>query len=242
MARLHIITEGPTEKNFVDEILCPYLAEFHVFTDAHNITTRRDRSREDWIHRGGLTYLKHLYTDIKNWLVEANKQDDCWVTTLVDLYAFPYKNEKDWMSGYERCTNGAQQADYLEAQLLEKFGGYPDRFIPYLQLHEIEALLLVSPEKIHEGISLMAGGISHQALKRLRDDIGTSAPEDINQGPTSAPSKRIIRHYPPYNDSKPTYFSIIAGQITITPMLETCPRFARWVAKLAKLGNKAPTA
>ena len=53
MARVHVVTEGSTEKNFVDNVLKPYLALKGVYLDAHSVTTRKDR-RKNKIYRGGL--------------------------------------------------------------------------------------------------------------------------------------------------------------------------------------------
>lgn len=147
MARVHIITEGPTEKNFVNDVLKPYLAAKGVYVDAHSVTTRRDR-RSNRVFRGGLVSVDHLLKDVRLWIQESASQLDCWVTTMVDLYNFPYLQKTDWIKGLEAQPNGLQKARFLEAWLAEEFSSCP-RFIPYVQLHEFEALLLVDTSVIH---------------------------------------------------------------------------------------------
>ena len=66
-------------------------------------------------------------------------------------------------------------------------------FIPYVQLHEFEALLLTDPGKL-----LSFYPDKKTAVVRLQNEISGMHPEEINEEPTTAPSKRIIRYIPEY--------------------------------------------
>ena len=76
-------------------------------------------------------------------------------------------------------------------------GFRPDlRFIPYIQLHEYEAILFSDPVAF-------ATGIDHPDLRpqfqQVRDEF--ESPEDINNDPETAPSKRVLAAYPKYKRS-----------------------------------------
>ncbi|MCB9336585.1 MAG: DUF4276 family protein [Lewinellaceae bacterium] len=230
MASVHIITEGPTEKNFVDDVLKPYLAAKGVYVDAHSVTTRRDR-RKNKVFRGGLDKVDHLLKDIRLWLLESANQPDCYVTTMVDLYAFPYEQKPAWVEGFNAQGDGLGKATFLEEKLREEFPAH-HRFIPYIQLHEYEALLLTDTSIINEAFK---GLHPPNRLAQLNNDIGDLEPEEVNQGQHSAPSKRIIKYYPEYEDSKSTWGPIIAVEIGIDKMRERNPHFDAWVTSLEAL-------
>lgn len=232
MARVHIITEGTTEKNFVDDVLKPYLALKGVYVDAHSVTTRRDR-RKNKVYRGGLDKVDHLLKDIRLWLLESQSQADCYVTTMVDLYAFPYEQKPEWIAGFNAQVDGIGKATFLEGKLREEFPKH-DRFIPYVQLHEYETLLLTDTSVIHEAFK---GLHQPNKLTQLNNDIGQLEPEEVNQGQHSAPSKRITKYYPEYEDSKSTWGPIIAVEIGIDRMREKNPHFDAWITSLEALAQ-----
>jgi len=57
-------------------------------------------------------------------------------------------------------------------------------FIPYVQLHEFEALLLTDPGKL-----LSFYPDKKTAVFKLQREISGMHPEEINEEPTTAPSK-----------------------------------------------------
>jgi hypothetical protein len=230
MARIHIVTEGATEENFVNDVLSPYLSHKGIYVDAHSITTRRDR-RRNRIYRGGLANLDHLLKDVKIWLAQEQQNADCWVTTMVDLYAFPYQDKEYWIEGFESKGTGLEKAIFLEQQLHLEFQN-SNRLIPYIQLYEFESLLLVDVNVIHRAFS---DHYHANTLQLLKNNIGELTPEEVNQGAHSAPSKRIIQHYPEYEDSKPVWGSLIAQEIGIEKMRANCPHFNEWLIKLETL-------
>lgn len=68
-------------------------------------------------------------------------------------------------------------------------------------------------------------------LKSIVDDYPT--PEDINDSPESAPSKRILQLMPEYN--KVLQGTIIAGDIGIDKIRTKCSHFDNWIQKLEQL-------
>ncbi len=96
-------------------------------------------------------------------------------------------------------------------------------FIPYLQLHEFEALLFSNKEALFRNFPSAI-----QALEQVFVEF--SNPELINE-PT--PSQRLKNNIDGYN--KVVYGSILAASIGIEAMQARCPHFAEWIEKLKRL-------
>jgi hypothetical protein len=103
-----------------------------------------------------------------------------------------------------------------------------DRFLPYLQLHEYEGLLFSNPQGFAEAIK--QPNLAHRFLE-VRNGFAT--PEDINDGPTTAPSKRVLALYPSYQ--KVIEGTLAARAVGIAAMRRECPRFREWLEWLERL-------
>ena len=103
-------------------------------------------------------------------------------------------------------------------------------FIPYVQLHEFESLLLVAPERL-----LVMYPEKQSAVEKLKRDIENITPEEINESQQTAPSKRIIKYLPDYEDQKAQVGALVAGDIGITEIRNKCPHFNEWITRLEKL-------
>lgn len=105
----------------------------------------------------------------------------------------------------------------------------PDtRFIPYLSRHEYEGLLFSDPDALARSI-----GQAHLASKLHQVRNAFTTPEDINDDPLTAPSKRIINIYSTYR--KVIEGTIAARAVGIQRMRQECPHFRDWLAKLEAL-------
>jgi hypothetical protein len=107
------------------------------------------------------------------------------------------------------------------------------RFIPYLQLHEYEGLLFSDPSAFAAGI--YEPGLAN-VFQQIREQFPT--PEDINDGPGTAPSKRVIAAHPQYR--KPLYGALAAMAVGIAAMRRECPHFNQWVTRLEALAVGNP--
>ena len=96
--------------------------------------------------------------------------------------------------------------------------------IPYIQLHEFEALLFSSDVGFKKELSPKEAG----KLSKIVEDYPN--PEEINSSPEGAPSKRILAVVSYYD--KVFHGNLIAGAIGIKVILERCPRFRAWVERL----------
>ncbi len=59
----------------------------------------------------------------------------------------------------------------------------------------------------------------------------------IDDGPHSAPSKRIIAELPDYGDAKSAVGPQVAELIGLEVIRRKCPHFAAWLSRLEKLGG-----
>jgi hypothetical protein len=102
-------------------------------------------------------------------------------------------------------------------------GQNPD-FIPYIQRHEVEALMFSD----REGLEFVIDDASQmQQIDQIIQQYAN--PEDINNSPQTAPSKRLERifGYNKVNDGE-----LILDMMEIETIIHKCPRFAAWVNKL----------
>ena len=124
-----------------------------------------------------------------------------------------------------------QRVESLESAFQEDIG---DRwFIPYIQLHEYEALLF---SEIQCLASLFENRQSQiEILSKINAQF--ESPELINDGPQTAPSKRIIRCIPEYKNLKTTVGPLAAEYIGLITLRSRCSHFHEWVEQLEALGS-----
>jgi hypothetical protein len=220
--RLHIIAEGQTEQNFVKKILQRHLAERNIFADARCVLTSKDK-RAAKEYRGGLLSYEKAKKDIQSWLKE-DFRDECRFTTMFDLYAMP-----DDFPGYSEAMQSAdkyERVHFLEEKMGNDIGDR--RFIPYIQLHEFEALILADPQKLEWEY------LEHDTpIQRLIALAGNQNPELINDGPQTAPSKHIEKEIPGYD--KATAGVAVVGRIGLHTLRQKCRHFHEWVSRLENL-------
>lgn len=222
MIRLHITTEGQTEQGFVRRVLAEHLAGFHVFVDARCILTSRDK-RTAKEYRGGLIGYEKAKKDILAWIKEDN-HPECRFTTMFDLYALP-----EDFPGYmvaKNATDPYERTNVLEAAMARDIND--PRFIPYIQLHEFEALILSDPRKL-DGEYLE----HERQIENLIAMVDGKNPELINDDPMTAPSKRIIHEIPEYD--KVSAGVSVAAKIGLQALRQRCQHFNAWVSSLERL-------
>ena len=125
-----------------------------------------------------------------------------------------------------------ERVQVLEQALAKEFAD--PRFLPFIQLHEFESLLYCDLNELRRRIEDSEAGI-----QALRAEVKDTPPEDINEGATTAPSKRIIRHLPIYERNKVRVGAPAAAAIGLNTLRNRCPHFGGWLSKLEALGNPA---
>jgi hypothetical protein len=218
MIRLHAVVEGQSEETFVNVILAPELGAKGVSVDCHCITTGRHRGIA---HRGGIAKYQKLRSDLTLW-TKQDQRPDAWFTTMFDLYALP-----DDFPGYDDCSRGSdptQRVECLEERLAQDLAHR--RFIPYIQLHEFEALLFSDPRQFETAFPDAPTVIDQ--LIAIRNEFPT--PEHIDERPELAPSKRILNLLPDYR--KPVAGPTILKHIGLATLRHECPHFDRWIQRI----------
>ena len=221
--RLHFIVEGQTEETFVNRVLRPHLADRSIWVDARCVLTNR---RGGVKHRGGFRNYAQPRRDILSWLRE-DQNDDARFTTAFDLYRLP--SDFPGYGDAQAATDPYDKVRVLEEALRNDIGDW--RFIPYLQLHEFEALLLSEPAQLAAQFMEQQAGI--RALVTMADRAGN--PELINDGPDTAPSKRIIAEIPEYGGMKASAGPIVAERIGLANLRSGCRHFGEWINRLEAL-------
>lgn len=215
-ATLRVLCEGQTEQNFVAQVLGPHLKEFQVFAKPEFLIPRR----------GGIVPFDTLRRAIKRDLGRSRSHE--YLTTMIDLYGLGSYPGSD----KQPAETVAVRVARIEAEMAEQLPN--PRFIPYIQVHEFEALVLVDLNQIP---SQFPDGEAKGAPERLRMSIGNTPPEDVDDGAQTAPSKRIIREVPAYAHLKHIAGPIIAAEIGLPRLRGACPRFDAWVRRLEQLGE-----
>lgn len=175
---IHVLCEGQTEQGFVEEVLRPYLqAQGVAGVKSILITTNKKKNA-----RGGMLSYAQAVTDLE--LLRKMKMDGEYerhvFTTMFDLYALP-----DDFPGYEaaKATCALRPCRSIGNGVCEAIND--SRFIPYIQLHEFEALLFC-------GIDYLAKrypGCEKRCEQLKKDLEKTSNPELINNSPETAPEQ-----------------------------------------------------
>jgi hypothetical protein len=213
MKRIHILCEGQTEYDFVDKVLRPYFMEQAILLIAHNL-------------KGGFSYQKLKHTIIE-WL---NYDKSAYVTTMIDLYGMNNRYPQ-----YAEMTQSERPAlekvvtieAAIREDVLNRLHLHNYNFIPYVQLHEFEALLFSEPKTLEAWIAL-SHRIPNDCFSTIRNAFDT--PEDINDSPHTAPSKRILNIAASYD--KVAEGVTIASDIGVQKMRAVCPHFNAWLTQL----------
>ncbi|MDH4084390.1 MAG: DUF4276 family protein [Nitrospira sp.] len=185
--RLYVTAEGQSERKFAEEVLRPHLATYYIDVRARVVLTNRKLGK-----RGGIIDYGKIRGDLHR-LMQEDPQSDARFTTMIDLYALP--NQFPGWTEAKKLTHPQDRISKLEESLKADF---PDRrFLPYIQLHEFEALLYCDLSQLKKRLSGSEAG-----LRKLEHEVKDIPPEEIDEGATTAPSKRIIRYVPTYEKSK----------------------------------------
>ena len=222
--RLNITAEGQTEERFVKHILASHLGNLNISTNVRRVLTSKDKRKS---YRGGLINYRKAKKDIETWLKEDHNSESRF-TTMFDLYALP--NDFPKYVDAQKITNPYQKVEFLEEAMKEDIGDF--RFIPYIQLHEFEALILSNPRNLEYEYMEHEDAIS-ELEKQLQ--LHHNNAELINEMRETAPSKRILKLIPEYD--KVTVGASIAGIDGIEPLKQNCTHFKQWVETLESLSK-----
>ena len=221
--RLIVVVEGQTERAFVREVLKPHLDVRGVYTSA-TVVGKVTAQRRGHRRRGG-GHFRHWEMDIRR-ILGGDRSDDLRLTTLFDLYGLP--DDFPGLDEHRSDTDTARRCRSLEATLYDRVADR--RFIPYLQRHEFEALVLAALPSLR---NLLDAEDDLAGLMELEELVATIAPEDVNDGEATAPSKRLLAHVRGFR--KALHGPIATRETGLAKLREHCPRFGAWVSALEAL-------
>lgn len=222
---IYIVVEGQTEQTFVRDVLAPQMAYSKIYMHPALIGKPG--------HKGGDIRFEKAKNDIGNFLRQRN---DTYITTMFDYFRI----DSEWPGKADvlrRLQNGttlaaSQKAEILEAatrqEVVMTFPGCDSetRFIPYIEMHEFEALLFSDAEILAEKTEIDA-----ELIRRIVDKY--DSPEEINDDPANAPGKRLESLKNGYR--KVAMGKTISEAIGIAAIRRQCPHFNDWLTKLEQL-------
>jgi len=217
MRTILVLVEGQTEEKFVKEVLTPHFHNYNKHLIPTIVNTKIVKSGRNF--KGGIVSYGQVRRDLMRLLGDTSA---LCVTTMFDLYGLP-----DEFPG----RNDAPSLPYDKVQHIEnafrKDIAHP-RFLGNLTLHEFEGLLFTKPAEIARALY---DPDKELELTKIRASFKT--PEEINDNPKTAPSKRLEGIFPIYN--KPFYGMVISKRIGLNAICAECPHFHQWVSCLENL-------
>lgn len=225
MARLLVHVEGEAEETFVNEVL-----RTHLFASGYeSVGARLLGNARQRVRRGGV----RAWTSAKRDIVRHLSEDSgCIATTMVDYYGLPQSGDKAWPGRAQAAgLPFVAKSKAVEAAILDEVAAEMgvsfdrDRFVPFVVMHEFEGLLFSDCAAFARAVGRPALAPSLQAIRDQFD-----GPEEINDSPVTAPSKRVEQLIPGYQ--KPLFGNIAALEIGLEKIRESCPHFQDWLREL----------
>ena len=209
-----VIVEGKTEQIFIEKILTPYLGYKNIGMCATQVSKPGQK--------GGDVKFSRVKKDIRNHL---KQRSDTYISTFVDYYGI-----KEWpeIDKIPPQATPIQIAKILkDAAKAEIIAAFPDirakqRFIPYIAIHEFEALLFSDAKILADQLEIDVSDVDN-----VLNQFGQ--PEAINNNPQTAPSKRLDSWAPNGKFPKTTMGIAVARQIGIDKMRTKCSLFNSWL-------------
>ncbi len=215
--RVLILVEGQTEERFVKDVLGPAFFGRLLFFHATILVTKRVKDGANF--KGGVTNFAKFKNDAKRLLDSAG---DALVTTMLDYYRLP----SDFPGMDSRLALGTpiQRVRHVEEAIGKHFDS-PPNFLPFLALHEFEAWLFSSPTELPRALT---DARKQKEFESIR--AGVTTPEEINERPEFAPSKRIANLFPAYK--KTLHGPTVAARIGLDQIRKECPHFNDWMNRV----------
>lgn len=196
MVRLLISAEGHSEYRFIEEVVVPHLAQFQVFVTTQNM-------------KGNIS-IDRVKTKLNKLIYNHD-----FTTTLYDFYGFK-----------KRGLNDDETRESLEEKIKNNvIERRQHKIIPYIQMHEFEALLFSNSGKMAVGLNTKQEWI---------DDILSEFNniEEINNSKETAPSKRIKKNA---KYIKTQHAPKILKNIGLKEIRSKCHGFNAWLTQLENL-------
>lgn len=223
MRKVYVVVEGQTERAVIQQAFAPDLANQGILLNPRIVGKPGKK--------GGDCRFSRVLPEICNLLLQ---ESDSFVTTFFDYYALP----NDWpnreasqvLSSYQQKANEIEKG-LREAALAQFKRIDPKRFVPYIQMHELEALLYADSKIMGDIL-----GVDGEKFQKILDEFNGQC-EAINDSSVTAPSKRIMSLVPFYKkgSSVNAHGWRILKQIGLQRIREQCPHFDGWITAIEQL-------
>jgi hypothetical protein len=223
---LDVLCEGQTEELFVKSVLNPFFMSLGLIVKTRLLVTSRRRNA-----KGGIISYQQAQGDLNKWIKEvySKKNETHYFTTMFDWYALP--NDFPGYDDASMIQDPYMQVEKIESEFSNDMCN--PRFIPYIQLHEFEALLFCDISKLNKDYPN-----SRKEIVELTKVITTykGNPELINSSKETAPSKRIINALKEkYHYNKPRSGTSVTTAIGLNELRGKCSHFDSWLRKIEKI-------
>ena len=193
------------------EILQPAVAHWNVFVKPRLIPTSP-------VQKGGSLTGQRVLRFLRNTL---RQRRDTYITTLFDMYGLPADFPGVAVSRRDPVQRATAIEEPLHEEVVQIAECRSDRFLPYIQPYEFEALLFSDTSKLaHE----RPGWDEELAAARR----GAASPEHINDGPSARLERLAGYHEVRHGTAR-------AGRIGLGRIREECRHFAAWLTRLESL-------
>jgi hypothetical protein len=222
--RVHIVTEGQTETNFVKKVLVPYFSDRGITLVPCTLVTKNDK-KAGRQYKGDIAGYSRAKNDITKFMASARKNREIYVSTFFDFYRLP--NDFPGFDGAQKINDPYSKVEFLEKSLQDDIDKNGASFLPYLSLYEFEALLFSDIHVVKDYF------FEKDMAPLVNREPEYFNPELVNNGEKTSPSKRILQCVPEYN--KPVDGVAIAQKIGLDVIRKKCRHFDGWIKKLEGL-------
>lgn len=218
-AEIVALVEGKTEGIFISKLLAPHLTRLNVYMTPIIISKPGEK--------GGDVRFGRVKNDIG---LHLKQRTGTYLTLFMDYYGL----KTDW-PGLDDARKRPCAKDRAEAVNRATRNAvcrlFPERraerrFIPYVAMHEFEALLFSAPEILASRLQVKPALIANIVAK-------CGSPEEIDDSPDTAPSKRLIQLSNGFR--KTTTGIAVAEDIGLSAIRARCPLFDEWLTAIERL-------
>lgn len=220
MRRVLVLSERPTESAVIQRTLAEWFSRQGLSISAPVVGAPG--------HKGSKANWDKARREILNLLLQ---EPNAIVATFFDYY----KLDTTWPGKTEAVAIAkGNRYEFLTRTIHEAFAKTHSsdchwaeaRFVPHVQMHELEALLFVQPEVTAK----VLGAPEHEnELQQIRDSCGGC--EEIDDSEQTAPSKRIKALFPNYRKGRKLRAQAHQAlrEVQVDTIRSLCPGFSRWI-------------
>ena len=226
---LFAVVEGQSESGFFKPFLAEHLALRGI--DLHVPVIGKGSAKGGMLFRS----FGQVCAELGDFLADRRRP---WVTTFFDYYGLPTGARLGWdFVPTAKARGGVTEIeDRLREGVRQATPQLAGRFIPYVQLHELEALYFAEPATLSTVLES-----PHSAEKFAAEVAKAGGCEQINDSPITAPSKRLQAICPGYikGRSSAAHAPRLGAKLSMATVRGLCPRFHAWLELIEGLGRLA---